>query len=312
MTPRVSVVVATYNYGRFLADAVNSALRQTMHDLEVIVVDDGSTDDTPQVMRAFAADDRVRFQRGEHLGQPGAKNIGISLARGEFVAFLDADDEWLPEKLARQIPLFDDPQVAVVYCRRIAMDEHGRNVAATQRPCYRGEVVERIFLQNFICFSSSVVRRGVLEEAGRFDESIPLAIDYDLWLKISIKHRFDYVDEPLVRYRTGHANLSRRGMERIEIARGIMDRFLNERGGRNLISRAAIRRAYAELCGDGAWMLRQRGAPPTDVARWYLRALAHRPRHWPAWKGLLGLALPGGLRDRLKAARQPASAASGG
>src|SRR5262249_1079361 len=106
MTPAVSVVIATHNYARYLRAAVASALPQTFRDLEVMVVDDGSTDDTPAVTAPYLRDARVRYYRMERLGQPRAKNRGIQLAQAPLIAFLDADDVWLPTKLDRQMPLF--------------------------------------------------------------------------------------------------------------------------------------------------------------------------------------------------------------
>src|SRR5260370_32287735 len=103
MTPAVSVVVATSNYGRFLAGALDSALGQTFRDLEVIVVDDGSTDDTADVVTPYLRDRRVRYERTDHVGQPAAKNIGIRSTRARLIAFLDAADLWFPEKLAKQV-----------------------------------------------------------------------------------------------------------------------------------------------------------------------------------------------------------------
>src|SRR5262249_60650982 len=103
--PAVSVVIATRNYGRYLAGAVRSVLDQTFTNFEVIVIDDGSTDDTPEVIRPFLADSRMRYLRTDGLGQPRAKNLGILQARGSLMAFLDGDDEWLPTKLERQFPL---------------------------------------------------------------------------------------------------------------------------------------------------------------------------------------------------------------
>ena len=106
MTPRVSVVMAAKNYARFLPAAVESVLAQTFADWELLIIDDGSTDDTPEAVRPFLADPRVRYFRSDRLGQPRAKNLGIGLSRGEFVAFLDADDAWLPTKLEKQLALF--------------------------------------------------------------------------------------------------------------------------------------------------------------------------------------------------------------
>src|SRR5262249_54205625 len=112
MNPAVSVVVATYNYGRFLAGALNSALSQTLTNLEIIVVDDGSTDETSEVIRPYLNEPRIKYERTEHVGQPAAKNHGIRLSRAPLVAFLDADDLWLPRKLERQAALFQaDPEL---------------------------------------------------------------------------------------------------------------------------------------------------------------------------------------------------------
>jgi glycosyltransferase involved in cell wall biosynthesis len=107
MIPAVSVVVATYNYGRYLAGALESVLGQTFRDLEVIVVDDGSIDDTAEVVKPYLRDQRVRYERVDHVGQPAAKNIGIRSARARLIAFLDADDLWLPAKLEKQVALLE-------------------------------------------------------------------------------------------------------------------------------------------------------------------------------------------------------------
>ena len=107
MTPAVSVIIASRNYGRYLAGAIESVLAQTFADWEIVVIDDGSTDDTPEVVKPFLADRRVRYHRTDGLGQSRAKNLGILQARGPLIAFLDGDDEWLPTKLERQLTLFD-------------------------------------------------------------------------------------------------------------------------------------------------------------------------------------------------------------
>ena len=232
MQPTISVVIATYNYGRYLAGAIASVLGQTFTDYEVIVVNDGSTDDTESVIRPYLSDSRIRYLRTEHVGQPAAKNAGIRDGTGRYVAFLDADDVWLPTKLEKQVAVFErsDPELGVVYCRRGFIDPDGREFTRDQRTPRRGDVLAPIFHRPFICFSSSVIRRDVLEEVGHFDESIPMSIDYDLWLRIALRYHFDFVDEPLVLYRTGHANLSTRLSERIWCVRKIIYRFLDELG----------------------------------------------------------------------------------
>lgn len=293
MTPAVSVVIATHNYGRFLSAALDSALGQTFRDLEFVVVDDGSTDDTPVVIQPYLRDARVSYHRTDRQGQPRAKNRGIRLARAPLVAFLDADDVWLPTKLERQLPLFAaDPQVGVVYSRRLTIDAEGCELEYTEPVLHRGWVLPHIFRTNFVCFSSSVVRRRIFAEVGGFDEGIGLAIDYDLWLRVAWRYRFDYVDAPLVKYRTGHASLSQRKCERVRTAEAIIHRFLDERGGRAALPPALVRRTLAELYCD-------MGGATTGLPKigWFLRALCQRPHHRLAWHALLACWWPDRLRQ---------------
>src|SRR5206468_13114174 len=146
MIPAVSVVIATHNYGRYLSSALDSALGQTFRDTEIVVVDDGSTDDTPAVVQPYLRDPRVAYHRTERQGQPRAKNLGISLSHAPLIAFLDADDIWLPAKLERQLPLFAaDQEVAVVYSRRLMIDAEGWELEYTQPPLHCGWVLPRIF-----------------------------------------------------------------------------------------------------------------------------------------------------------------------
>jgi glycosyltransferase involved in cell wall biosynthesis len=295
MTPRVSVITAAYNYGRFLGATLESVLAQTFGDWELIVINDGSTDDTAEVVVPYHSDRRVRYYRTNHLGQAAAKNVGIRFARAPLLAFLDADDVWLPHKLERQTALFRaDPGLGVVYARRLLMDEAGRELEYAQPALHRGHVLEAIFQTNFVCFSSAVVRRAVFNQAGLFDEDLPLAIDYDLWLRAALVYRFDYVDEPLVRYRTGHASLSRRVEERMVTVDRIMRRFLERRGGRQLLNPAVVRRSRAEVFYQMGLARRRRSR--LAALPCYLRALALSPGHGLAWQGLASLPLPERVR----------------
>src|SRR3954463_15229379 len=157
MAPAVSVVIATRNYGRYLAGALRSVLAQTFADLEVIVIDDGSTDDTPEVVRPFLKRGRVFYHRIDGLGQSRAKNLGILQARAPLIAFLDGDDEWLPDKLERQLPLFASPAVGVVYSRRTWRDGGARALPTPEPALPRGKIYDTLLVQNPVCFSSAVV-----------------------------------------------------------------------------------------------------------------------------------------------------------
>jgi len=272
-TPAVSVVVATRNYGCYLAAALRSVVGQTWRDLEVIVIDDGSTDDTPSVVRPFLDDPRVRYHRTDGLGQSRAKNLGIQLSLAPLVAFLDGDDEWVPEKLERQLPRFDNPAVGVVYSRRLLMDASGRELPTPAASPVRGHVYDHLLVQNFVCFSAVVVRRQVFEMVGLFDPNLSLGIDYELWLRVARHYEFDYVDEPLVRYRTGHGNLSSRITERITSVLSVLRRSLVRRRNGETAGRAAQAEAWGSTCRTMGFVLRK--SNPVAAAGWYLRAAHH-------------------------------------
>ena len=279
MTPAVSVVIASRNYGQYVAGAIESVLAQTFADWEIIIVDDGSTDDTPVVVKPFLADRRVRYHRTDGLGQSRAKNLGILQARGPLIAFLDGDDEWLPTKLERQLPLFDRPDVGVAYSRRTLMDADGRDLPTPASRFASGKIYDAMLVQNFVCFSSVVVRREVFEAVGMFDPRLQLAIDYDLWLRAAQHCEFDYVDDALVRYRTGHANLSSRVTERIGSILSIMRRSLLRRGHAETANREAQAEAWGSTYRTMAYMLRDRA--PFESAVWYATA-AKRDGRWRA------------------------------
>ena len=299
MTPRVSVVMAAKNYGRFLAEAVESVFAQTIDDWELLVVDDGSNDDTQTVLRPFLVDRRVRSIRSDRLGQPRAKNLGVRLSAGEFVAFLDADDAWEPTKLERQLAVFtDQPAVGVCFTKRTLMDETGRPVPGNDPPNPpRGRVLEAMFLRNFVCFSSAMVRRQVFDHVGTFDPEWDLSIDYDLWLRVARFHEFEYVDEPLVRYRTGHGNLSKKLADRVATADAIMTRAVFRRGLRSDLPQATVAEGYASTYRALGYTLRN--VEPLTAARWYWHALSWGgPRRWLAARGIVASGLAWARRRR--------------
>lgn len=286
MPPAVSVVIATRNYGRYLAGTIRSVLEQTWDDFEIIVVDDGSTDDTPAVVRPFLADSRVCYRRTDGLGQSRAKNLGIQLSRCPLIAFLDGDDEWLPHKLERQLPLFDDPAVGVVYGRRVLMDESGGEHATPQAAIVRGRIFNELLVFNPVCFSSVVVRRTVFETVGMFDPNLQLAIDYDLWLRVARHFDFNCVDEALVRYRTGHANLSSRIIDRLQTVLAILRRSLIRRRNEATADPMAVGEAWGSTCRTMGFVTRRK-----DRARamgWYLKAARYDGRWRATLKAIVG------------------------
>jgi glycosyltransferase involved in cell wall biosynthesis len=290
--PSISVVMAAKNYARFLPEAVESVFAQTLTDWELLVIDDGSSDHTPQIVRPYLADGRVRYFRSDALGQPRAKNLGIGLSRGALVAFLDADDAWEPTKLEKQLAVFaTKPDVGVVFCKRSLMDERGCRIEPRTGPDEppRGFVLPQMFTQNFVCFSSVMVKRDVFAHVGAFDPLWDLAIDYDLWLRVAKFHRFDFVPEELVRYRTGHGNLSKKLRDRVDTAMSIMHRAESRYGVADGVPAEVIADGYASTCQTMGYVMRP--SEPLASVRWYLRALMWPARRVISLKGLVAGAL---------------------
>ncbi len=198
----VSVVIPTYNREKFLTATINSVLKQTVPVLEILVCDDGSMDHSRQVIKKIGST-KVHWIAGSHTGLPAvARNRGIERSKGELIAFLDSDDTWLPEKMARQLPFFDDPKVLGVSANALRMVktiESGRVIVGNNSNLS----VASLLFQNSVICSSMVVRRSALEATGDFSEKNSLRgfEDYALWLRVAALFPISFVAEPLVRYR---------------------------------------------------------------------------------------------------------------
>lgn len=210
MTPLVSIVITNYNCGPFVAAAVDTALAQSYPHTEVIVVDDGSTDDSLRVLEPYRG--RVRVVTQLNQGVSAARNSGIREARGELVAFFDGDDLWDREKLSKQVPLFDREDTGLVYCGVEYVDEGGRSLGVNTKGL-RGRVLRDIaLLRETVVLaggSTAVVRRRLFDEAGGFDCNLSTAADWDMWRRIACRAEVDVAREPLVKYRLRAGSMHR-------------------------------------------------------------------------------------------------------
>lgn len=223
--PRVTAAIPTYNRGPLVVEALTSVLAQTYEDLEIVVVDNGSTDDTEERLRPYL--DRITYVKQENRGRAGARNRAIEVARGAYIAFLDSDDTWLPDRLERQVPVLDaDPETALVHGHVEVVDDGGRPVDAQTRlhrrlwtKAHAAPVTYAGYANECRCFTSTVlVRRDVLQEIGGYDESIGLE-DLDLYLRIAMSHRIAFLDgAPLARYRFHGAQTANEELTRGQIA----------------------------------------------------------------------------------------------
>jgi glycosyltransferase involved in cell wall biosynthesis len=216
----VSVVIPSYNHAEYVTEAVESALRQTSEKLEVIVIDDGSTDDTPIRLEPYRG--RIRYIRQENRGLPAARNVGIRHANGEWVAFLDADDLWHPQKTEAQLgAIARTPDAAVVGSPETALvpDELPRN------PSLKLLGVRDFLVSTPITASSTMVRRSCLEEVGLFDESLTSGEDRDMWLRLAARFAVYQVASPCWWYRHHEGQMSQNASRMFDNARRVLDKF---------------------------------------------------------------------------------------
>lgn len=205
--PLVSIVIPVHNSASWIRETLDNVLSQSYPCCEIIIVDDGSTDDTKQLIDAYY-DVRVKYVYQENAGPARARNYGIKKAKGEYIQFLDSDDFLNPEKIARQMEVFSEsPECDVVYCD-FAFTTAGTNVGIENSPIANKDkygtekVFEALLDGNFIVIHSPLTRTEVIRSCGAFDESLSSDEDYDLWLKIAAKgHRFCFVPEVLAFYR---------------------------------------------------------------------------------------------------------------
>ncbi len=215
----VSVVIPSHNRSRLVVRALDSILSQTRPADEILVVDDGSEDDT--VERIRGQQPAVRVVAQPHSGVSAARNRGIRESTGEWIAFLDSDDEWLPTKLEKQLDaLAASPDLSLCHTDEIWI-RRGRRVKPMEKHRkYGGEIFERCLPLCVISPSSAILHRRLFDEVGLFDESLPACEDYDLWLRVTARFPVLYLDEPLIVKYGGHEDqLSHRfwGMDRFRI-----------------------------------------------------------------------------------------------
>lgn len=207
--PKVSVVTPAYNAMKYLPATLESILQQTFTDFEVLIVDDGSTDNIVQWATGLV-DPRVRFFSQANQGVSVARNTAIAHAQGEYVAFLDADDLWEPTKLAKQVRCLDEnPEVGLVHSWMVFIDEQGNSTGRVMKHNVEGYAWKEIVQSNKIACLSVMVRRCCFDAVGAFDPSLRAIEDWDLWIRIANRYMIAVIKEPLAYYRQVPLSISK-------------------------------------------------------------------------------------------------------
>lgn len=209
MQNKVSVIIPSYNYCEYIEECLNSVLSQSYPNTQVIVVDDGSTDGTSDILEKYRKWVEVLHQ--ENAGPAAAKNAGIKLASGEFICFLDADDIFLPDKIHMQLDLMqDNSSVGLVHTGVNWINENGEIFKVDFKTSIhdKEEQIFQLLIANYITSSSVMIRRDVFRDVGLFNEKLKYAEDYEMWLRIIRNFRIEVISQPLICYRWHGRNLT--------------------------------------------------------------------------------------------------------
>jgi glycosyltransferase involved in cell wall biosynthesis len=206
--PKVSVIVPNYNYARYLPGTIDSVLNQTYENIEIIVVDDGSKDDSSEVLAGYGSKIKVLFQQNQ--GVSAARNAGIGESEGEYIAFLDADDEWFPEKVEKQVEKFlQNEELGLVHAGLENIDDSG-NVLSTELNGKEGRVSRNLLLIETVVLgggSGFMIARKALDKVSGFDTRLSTSADWDFLYHIACHYSFGFVPEILLKYRIHSSNM---------------------------------------------------------------------------------------------------------
>ena len=246
MKQKISICIPTYNRRKYLKETIESVLAQTYKDYEIVIVDDGSTDGTEQVLKE--AGYPVRYYWQQNSGDAAARNKLVELAQGQYIAFLDSDDLLIPDAIERMTrAVAAESKEVIVYGPYLRIDENGQVFGKCKRKLYSGNITGRLFQDILIHSCGSMLPKRTLEEAGGFDTSLPVCSDYDLWLRLSLKYRFIALPEPTFKRRRHSGNLSLRSTQNRITELKVLERFYYERGGNATVpKRIAMRRLSKE------------------------------------------------------------------
>ncbi len=208
LIPAVSVIIPTFNREKFIGAAIQSILEQTFQDFEIIVVDDGSTDGTAEVVKSYPTD-KLRYIYQKNCGRSNARNLALHLAKGRYIAFLDSDDLYLPGKLELQVSYMEEhPEVGMIYTSAYCMDENGNPINHYYEAQASGKIYNQIafFVPVTITLPTVMARREVFDEIGGFDEDMERFEDTDMWRRISRRFFIGAISEPTCKLRTHSDN----------------------------------------------------------------------------------------------------------
>lgn len=264
--PRVSIIIPAYNAMRYLPETLESALAQSFSDFEIIIINDGSTDDIKDWFLSVQ-DSRVRLISQPNQGKSVALNKGISQTSGDYIAFLDADDIWERAKLEKQVTCLEaNPTVGLVYTWTALADETGQATGRVLASHAEGQVWKSLILKNILaCGSTPMVRRQCFDVVGLFSTELPPAEDWDMWLRLAACYQFSVIKQPLVRYRKHSSNTSAMWQQMQKSSHAVLARAFKNAP----VEFADVyEQAYISLYFYLGWLSIQKNAPQQALQFW--------------------------------------------
>ena len=250
-SPEVTVILPAYNAEKYIREAVDSIRSQTYDDYEVVAVDDGSTDSTGEILDELAADfSKMTVIHQENRGLAAARNAALASMKGQYVALLDSDDIWLPDKLKRCMDfLKSNPDISIVYTPMDPFDsETGERMEGHSKKCHSGWLTEKIFMSIFVHDPAAVFHRRVTDTCGGFDESIPVSVGNEFWLRVSTRFEFGLIDESLALRRWSESSLTRSNRLRgRKIKAAMLEEFYFRKDGTKHVPRDRAMRRLAKV-----------------------------------------------------------------
>jgi glycosyltransferase involved in cell wall biosynthesis len=302
-TSLVSVVIPTYNRDTLITDALDSVFAQTYRPIELIVVDDGSTDNSVEVIRKWivAHPDSDLFQTQlicqKNMGGNPARNHGIRESTGNYIAFLDSDDVWFDDKLQKQIKYFDDPQVGGVYCGIQRADIDSGQVKS-KRKYPVGWILDQMIVRDVTAPTSTyVLRKEVFEHVGSFDVGLQARQDWDMWIRLASAYKIQAVPEPLIQYRDhAGARTASDPTREIQAYQKIRKKYTVLLNRQNERVRKEAQASFYKRMGRVHFHHKISAA---KAVRFYTLSLLCNPIDFDTWAAMAGVFLPSGLREWL-------------
>lgn len=286
MKPKVSVIIPTYNRADLIVQAIDSVLAQNYQPIEIIVIDDGSTDDTQAAIRKYTEINSLIFLRQCNQGQSVARNLGLDRASGDFVCFLDSDNAWLPNKLSTQADcLSQHPEIDVVYGDIRLINQNGDDLGPNTITRYSGYIWRELLTSNCVSMNTVMLRRKALPQQPVFDPTLRAGEDYDLWLRIATTSKFKYLRQEMALYRIEGNRVSNNDDRAFSANLKSIREFFSHNSDK--LSSREQRRILATFFRQKSYFSFYNGNPRAGLIR-IIRSLYANPFNLAGWKILIG------------------------